>query len=154
MGVEIERKFLVNSEQWKNGVERSVEIKQVYLSTTPERTVRVRIKGEKGFLTIKGKTQNLSRAEFEYEVPLEEALGLLKLCEGHPIEKVRHEVRVGGKLWEVDVFEGENAGLVLAEIELESEVESFEMPVWAGEEVSADLRYFNSYLSQHPFKGW
>lgn len=154
MGVEIERKFLVNSEQWKNGVERSVEIKQVYLSTTPERTVRVRIKGEKGFLTIKGKTQNLSRAEFEYEVPLEEALGLLKLCEGHPIEKVRHEVRVGGKLWEVDVFEGENAGLVLAEIELESEVESFEMPVWAGEEVSADLRYFSSYLSQHPFKGW
>lgn len=154
MGVEIERKFLVNSEQWKNGVERFVEIKQGYLSTAPERTVRVRTKGEKGFLTIKGKTQNLSRAEFEYEVPLEEALGLLKLCEGHPIEKVRHEVRVGGKLWEVDVFEGENAGLVLAEIELESEVESFEMPVWAGEEVSADLRYFNSYLSQHPFKGW
>lgn len=154
MGVEIERKFLVNSEQWKNGVERSVEIKQGYLSTAPERTVRVRTKGEKGFLTIKGKTQNLSRAEFEYEIPLEEALGLLKLCEGHPIEKVRHEVRVGGKLWEVDVFEGENAGLVLAEIELESEVESFEMPVWAGEEVSADLRYFNSYLSQHPFKGW
>lgn len=154
MGVEIERKFLVNSEQWKNGVERSVEIKQGYLSTAPERTVRVRTKGEKGFLTIKGKTQNLSRAEFEYEVPLEEALGLLKLCEGHPIVKVRHEVRVGGKLWEVDVFEGENAGLVLAEIELEAEEEAFEMPAWAGEEVSADLRYFNSYLSQHPFKGW
>lgn len=154
MGLEIERKFLVSGEQWKDMVEKTMAIKQGYLSTAPERTVRVRTKDNQGFLTIKGKTQHLSRTEYEYEIPLKDALSLLQLCELHPIEKVRHEVRVGTKLWEVDVFEGVNSGLVLAEVELDSEEEAIEIPSWAGREVSQDLRYFNSYLSQNPFKGW
>lgn len=154
MAVEIERKFLVRDTSWKDQVRRSIVIKQGYLSTDPDRTVRIRIKGERGVLTVKGRSQGVSRAEFEYEIPRADAEAMLLLCDDVPIEKIRHEILVGGKLWELDVFEGQNQGLVLAEIELVVEHEAFEVPAWAGQEVSGDVRYFNSFLSKTPFATW
>lgn len=154
MAVEIERKFLVRDTSWKDQVRRSIVIKQGYLSTDPDRTVRIRIKGERGVLTVKGRSQGVSRAEFEYEIPRADAEAMLLLCEDVPIEKIRHEILVGDKLWELDVFEGQNQGLVLAEIELVVEHEAFEVPAWAGQEVSGDVRYFNSFLSKTPFATW
>lgn len=154
MTLEIERKFLVRDTSWKDQVRRSIVIKQGYLSTDPDRTVRVRIKGDRGVLTVKGRSQGVSRAEFEYEIPRADAEAMLLLCEDVPIEKIRHEILVGGKLWELDVFEGENQGLVLAEIELVDEHEAFEVPAWAGQEVSDDVRYYNSFLSKTPFANW
>ena len=114
-------------------------------------TVRVRIAQTQAFLTIKGKTQGISRAEFEYEIPLEEAQALMSLCVYPPIEKIRYQVEVGGKRWEVDEFLGANKGLLMAEIELQSEDEAFEMPVWAAQEVTGDMRYYNVSLSKQPF---
>lgn len=154
MATEIERKFLLKNDDWKKEVTKSTSIKQGYLATDAERTVRVRVKGEKGFLTVKGKTEGVSRAEFEYEIPLEDALALLKLCHQPIIEKVRNIVKQGNHTWEIDAFEGENAGLTLAEIELSHEEEAFEKPDWLAEEVSSDYRYFNSYLVKNPFGGW
>lgn len=151
MGVEIERKFLVRV--LPEG-ERFVEMVQGYLSVDMERTVRVRIEGECGVLTIKGKTEGCSRAEFEYEIPVGEARELMGMCVGPVVEKVRRYVTVGGKMWEVDVFSGANEGLVVAEIELGSEGEEFEMPDWVGDEVTGDWRYTNSALSERPFGGW
>lgn len=154
--VEIERKFLVASDVFKSDVLLQNHIAQGYLVSAPERTVRVRIKGEKGFLTIKGKTNEtgLSRFEWEKEIPVAEAKELLLLCEKGVIEKTRYEIQVGQHVFEVDEFHGENEGLILAEVELQSETEIFEKPIWLGEEVTNDNRYYNSYLSQHPFKSW
>lgn len=154
MGVEIERKYLVAGDTWKSEVLQSLKLKQGYLQTEPERTVRIRISGYKAFLTIKGKTEGISRVEFEYEVPTEEALDLLKLSANTPIEKTRHIIKVDGHVWEIDVFEGANHGLVLAEVELQSEDEQIVLPSWIGPEVSDDPRYFNSHLSQNPFNEW
>ncbi len=154
--VEIERKFLVTSNAFKSNALRENHIAQGYLSSTPERTVRVRIKGEKGFITIKGKTNEagMSRFEWEKEIPVAEAKELLLLCEKGVIEKIRYEIQVGLHLFEVDEFYGENEGLIMAEVELQSEAEVFEKPIWLGEEVTQDHRYYNSYLSQRPFKSW
>jgi len=154
MGEEIERKFLVVGDGWRETAE-SEQLRQGFLSTEPERTVRVRLAGSQGSLTIKGKTIGARRQEFEYEIPGADAQRMLDtLCERPLIEKVRYTLRVGRHTWEVDVFEGENAGLVIAEIELESEDEAFEKPDWAGEEVTDDPRYFNSNLVARPFQGW
>ncbi|HCF03642.1 CYTH domain-containing protein [Flavobacterium sp.] len=154
--IEIERKFLVSSDAFKNDALRKNHIAQGYLNSTPERTVRVRIKGDTGYLTIKGKSNEtgLSRFEWEKEIPLEEAKALLLLCEKGIIEKNRYEVQVGKHLFEVDEFFGENEGLLLAEVELQSESEFFEKPHWLGDEVTQDQRYYNSYISNHPFTSW
>jgi adenylate cyclase len=154
--LEIERKFLVKSDDFKEQAFTQNRIAQGYLSSAPERTVRVRIKGERGFITIKGIGQQggMSRFEWENEIPLGEALELLKLCEKGKIEKTRFEVKSGKHTIEIDEFYGENEGLVMAEIELESETESFEKPDWLGDEVTNDPRYYNAYLSKNPFKYW
>jgi adenylate cyclase len=154
--IEIERKFLVNSDAFKNDALRKNHIAQGYLNSVPERTVRVRIKGDTGYLTIKGKSNEtgLSRFEWEKEIPLAEAKALLLLCEKGIIEKNRYEVPVGKHLFEVDEFFGENEGLLLAEVELQSESEFFEKPHWLGDEVTQDQRYYNSYLSKNPFTSW
>ena len=131
-------------------------IAQGYLSSVPGRTVRVRIKGNKGYLTIKGASNEsgLSRFEWEKEIPLDEAIELLKLCEEGVIDKTRFEVKIGNHIFEIDEFYGENEGLIMAEIELKSETESFEIPKWLGKEVTDDKRYYNSYLSKNPYKKW
>lgn len=154
MGIEIERKFLVQGDGWRQGPERQRRLSQGYLSRDPARTVRVRVAGEQAFLTIKGQTRGASRAEFEYPIPLSDAQALLGLCDGPLVDKTRHLVEVAGHLWEVDEFHGDNAGLVLAEIELDSEGETFERPAWLGAEVTGDGRYVNANLAAHPFKSW
>jgi adenylate cyclase len=153
MPIEIERKFLVDHSLWKP-TDEGTKIIQAYLGLYPSPTVRIRIAGEQGFLTIKGRSQTLARPEFEYEVPLNEALEMLDLAISHPVEKTRYEVMHEGFLWEVDVFLGKNTGLIMAEIELESEDQEFNRPDWLLEEVSADGRYYNSYLSGCPFSEW
>lgn len=154
--IEIERKFLVVTNAFKSDALRQNQIAQGYLSTHTERTVRVRIKGEKGYLTIKGESNEtgLSRFEWEKEILVAEAKQLLELCEKGVIEKIRYEIQVGEHLFEVDEFLGENEGLVIAEVELQSESEIFEKPSWLGIEVTQDHRYYNSYLSQNPFTSW
>ena len=154
--IEIERKFLVKSDQFKAEAFAQNKIAQGYLSSLPERTVRIRIKGNKGFITIKGIGQQggMSRFEWENQIPLDEAVQLLTLCEKGKIEKTRFEIKSGDHIFEVDEFYGENEGLVMAEIELKSETDSFEKPDWLGEEVTNDARYYNAYLSKNPFKDW
>jgi len=154
MAQEIERKFLVRKDDWAPK-DDGIAFKQGYLSTHKERVVRVRIEGHKAKLTIKGVTTGISRAEFEYPIPVEDAAMMLeRLCEQPLIDKHRHLERFGGHLWEIDVFHGENDGLIVAEVELASEHEALTLPPWAGEDVSADPRYFNSNLLKHPFKTW
>ncbi|KOP37007.1 CYTH domain-containing protein [Flavobacterium sp. WLB] len=154
--LEIERKFLVKSDDFKEQAFAKNQIAQGYLSSIAERTVRVRIKGDKAFLTIKGigHQGGMSRFEWENQIPLDEAAELLKLCEKGKIEKTRYEIKFGKHIYEVDEFYGENEGLTMAEIELQSEDESFEKPDWLGEEVTNDERYYNAYLSKNPFKNW
>lgn len=154
--IEIERKFLVQSEEFKAISFAKNEISQGYLNSNPERTVRVRIKGNQGYLTIKGKGNEtgMSRLEWEMEIPVDEAKMLLNLCENGLISKMRYEVKFGNHVYEVDEFFGENEGLVLAEIELKSEQEAFEKPDWLGEEMTNNEKYYNSYLSKNPFKNW
>ena len=154
--IEIERKFLVTSDAFKEEAYAQNRIKQGYLSSVPERTVRVRIKGNKGYLTIKGITNKtgLSRFEWEKEIPIVEAETLLLLCETGVIDKTRFEIKTSNHVFEVDEFYGENESLVMAEIELNSESETFEKPSWLGQEVTNDERYYNSYLSKNPFKKW
>ena len=154
--IEIERKFLVTSDAFKKEAFAQNRIAQGYLSSVPERTVRVRIKGDKGFLTIKGASNEtgLSRFEWEKEIPVDEATALLKLCQKGIIDKTRFEVKMGNHIFEVDEFYGENEGLIIAEVELKSETEAFEKPVWLGTEVTNDIRYYNSYLSKNPFRNW
>lgn len=141
---------------WRDAVRASTRIVQGYLSSVPGRTVRVRIAGDRGFLTIKGaaSASGLSRYEWERELPLAEAEALLVLCEPGVIDKVRHLVAAGPHTFEVDEFFGENAGLVVAEIELDKENEVFERPPWLGTEVTGDRRYYNSSLVKHPYGGW
>jgi adenylate cyclase len=153
---EIERKFLVKGD-YKKYVTKETKIVQGFLSTVPERTVRVRIKGDKGFLTIKGigNKSGASRYEFEKEISVQDAKDLMKICEPGVIDKTRYIVPTSNNLFfEVDEFYGENVGLTLAEIELPSEDTSFEKPEWLGEEVTGDVRYFNSMLMKNPFKDW
>jgi CYTH domain-containing protein len=153
MPLEIERKFLVNPKKWQPNDE-GTQLKQAYLSLAPNPTVRVRIAGDKAFLTIKGRSENISRPEFEYEIPVSEASEMLELAISKPVEKIRYEVMHEGCLWEVDVFSGKNDGLILAEIELESEDQNFTVPDWILKEVSDDSRYYNSFLSERPFSEW
>lgn len=153
MAKEIERKFLVNKSLFRPSGEGEY-IAQGYLSVVPERTVRVRIKKNRGYLTIKGKNSGISRSEFEYEIPKSDAEELLELCEPSIIIKRRYTINVNGSCWEVDIFEGDNAGLMVAEIELASEQEPFNKPDWVGEEISFDAKYYNSNLSKNPFKSW
>ena len=154
MAKEIERKFLVAHQAWRESVNTIHVYRQGYLSYDSERTVRVRATEVTGYLTIKGITEGLTRDEFEYEIPLADALALLQLCERPAVEKKRYIVPNGAHVWEVDVFEGVNEGLVVAEIELGSEDEAFDKPNWLGNEVSGDRKYSNSELSLHPFKDW
>ena len=154
MGREIERKFLVRGDDWRS-LGQATRYRQGYLSTVKERTVRVRTIADKGYLTIKGVTDGVSRAEFEYEIPIADANALLEgLCERPLIEKDRYEIRYGAHTWEVDVFFGDNTGLVMAEVELESEDQAFETPEWIGREVSDDPRYYNANLTANPFRDW
>ncbi len=155
MSTEIERKFLVCGAFMDQATE-TTEIVQGYLSSSPFRTVRVRIRGEKGYITVKGLADDsgIARYEWEKEIPVEDARELLKLCEPSPVEKTRYLVPWGTHLIEVDVFHGANSGLVMAEIELRSVDETFEKPPWLGEEVSGDPRYYNSALSVKPYSRW
>jgi CYTH domain-containing protein len=152
MAKEIERKFLVSGEFRQDSPE-SYRIMQGYICSDPDRTVRVRVRGDKGFLTIKGRgsEDGLSRYEWEKEIPVSEAFELMALCGSGVIDKTRYLVPFGKHTYEVDVFHGANEGLVLAEIELSDEQEAFEKPSWLGEEVTGDVRYYNSMLSLHPF---
>ena len=155
MSQEIERKFLVKGE-YKSQAVRSFRIVQAYLSSVTGRTVRIRIKGEKAYITIKGKSNEsgLSRYEWEKEIPVNEAEELLLLCEPGVIDKTRYEIPVDNHIYEVDEFYGDNAGLTLAEIELKNETETFIKPEWLGEEVTGDRRYYNSCLTKLPYKKW
>ena len=152
MATEIERKFLVSGDGWQST--DPIYICQGYLNRDKHRTVRVRIAGDKAFLTVKGPTSQASRKEFEYSIPVADARQLLELCEEPLVEKNRHVVEHAGMLWEVDEFLGENDGLVVAEVELQSEEHPFDLPPWIGLEVTNDARYFNSNLSAHPFTRW
>ncbi len=154
--IEIERKFLVTAEAYKTEAFKNTRIIQGFLNTDKERTVRVRVKGNTGFITVKGVSKNdgLSRFEWEKEILKKEAEALLKLCEVGVIDKIRYEVNVGNHIFEVDEFYGDNEGLVVAEVELETEMEAFKKPTWLGEEVTGNIKYYNSQLSKHPFKGW
>lgn len=154
MGIEIERKFLVTGDGWRQQASTQTHFSQGYLSRDPARTVRIRVAGEKAFLTIKGATTGATRAEFEYEVPLADAQALLALCDGPVVEKIRHLCPHEGMTWEVDEFLGANAGLVVAEIELESETQVFARPEWLGAEVTGDGRYVNANLAVKPFASW
>ncbi len=153
---EIERKFLVKSTDFIKESIVNNRIVQGYLNSNPDRTVRVRIKGNKGFLTIKGKgnESGTTRFEWEKEIALSEAEALLQLCESGIIDKIRYEIPIGKHTFEVDVFSGENQGLIIAEVELSTENEQFEQPNWLGKEVTGDKKYYNSYLSEHPFCTW
>ena len=154
--IEIERKFLVLNQDYKKEAYANNEIVQGYINTNPERTVRIRIKGDKGFITIKGvgSETGMSRFEWEKEIDINEARQLLKLCLKGVISKVRYEVKVGHHIFEVDEFLEDNYGLLIAEIELKSENEIFEKPNWLGEEVTNDDKYYNAYISQRPYSEW
>ena len=154
--IEIERKFLVTSEVFKKEAYNSTRIIQGFLNTHPKRTVRVRIKGDHGFLTVKGLSNEAGtiRTEWEKEIEVSEAESLLKLCEDDIIEKIRFEVKAGKHIFEVDEFLGSNQGLTIAEIELNEENESFAKPNWLGKEVTGDIKYYNSQLSNHPYNTW
>jgi adenylate cyclase len=155
MAIEIERKFLVTSEDWKPFVVARKRLRQAYLARPGKTSLRVRIIDEtSASLTIKSQGARTSRMEFEYPIPVDDGLFLLDLREGHLLSKVRHMVRFDGSMWEVDVFEGENAGLVIAEIELEHEQQSFMRPPWVGREITHDARYSNSRLAQLPFQSF
>ena len=155
MSQEIERKFLVKGE-YKSQAVQSFRIVQAYLSSVTDRTVRIRIKGEKAYITIKGKSNEsgVSRYEWEKEIPVNEAEELLLLCEPGAIDKTRYEIPVGKHIFEVDEFYGDNSGLTLAEVELKDEAESFIRPEWLGEEVTGDRRYYNSCLTRQPYSKW
>ena len=154
MGIEIERKFLLIGDDWKKLAQGTI-YRQGYLHSSRERTVRVRVAGSRGFLTIKGGGIGISRMEFEYEISVRDAeIMLAELCEKPLIEKKRYRIKYEEFIWEVDEFFGENEGLLVAEIELTSEDQSFIKPPWVGEEVSDDPRYFNAVLSKFPYTTW
>lgn len=155
MGIEIERKFLVSSDQWRREICDQFEIVQGYISTTPDHTIRVRLRDETAILTIKGRPRGLVRREFEYEIPPREATILLdEFCRDRVLEKTRFHVRQGEHLWEIDVFRGPNEGLVVAEIELARPDEEFDIPPWIGDEITGQARYYNARLVERPFESW
>ncbi len=156
MAQEIERKFLVKDDSFKKMASSSSRIKQGYICSAHGRTVRVRIRGEKGYLTIKGASDaaGMSRYEWEREIPLDEAEELMKLCEPGMIDKTRYQVEWKSHVFEVDEFYGENVGLVMAEVELKSEDEIFECPPFLGKQVTGDIRYYNSFLMKNPYSQW
>lgn len=154
MSTEIERKFLVKSEDWRFLATGKL-YRQGYLSTKKSCTVRVRLVGNQGYITIKGSTQGISRAEYEYPIPAEDAQAMLdNLCDRPLIEKTRYKIEFAGLIWEVDEFAGDNQGLIVAEVELTDENQIIELPDWIGKEVSDDPRYFNANLTKHPFSQW
>lgn len=154
MSIEIERKFLVKNDRWRH-LGEGVTYRQGYLSVDIERTVRVRAAGNKGFLTIKGKTTNAARDEFEYNIPVKEANKMLDvLCKRPLIEKTRYEIIIDDLIWEVDEFWGENEGLIIAEVELQDINQKIKLPEWIGEEVTSDPAYYNANLMQNPFSAW
>lgn len=154
MAVEIERKFLVIDDSWRKNAMGTL-FRQGYLSVEPSRTVRVRLEGGVGKLTIKGRTEGIRRLEYEYQIPRQEAMELLdNLCLQPLIEKTRYRVEYAGLIWEIDEFYGANDGLILAEVELESEDVEFDTPDWVGQEVSDNPRYYNSSLARQPYKNW
>lgn len=154
MPKEIERKFLLKNENWR-ALGKAVPYRQGYLAVSPERTVRVRVAGDQGWITIKGKSQGSERSEYEYEIPADEAGEMLDaLCLKPLIEKTRTRIAVGDLTWEVDEFSGANAGLILAEVELESSDQQVTPPEWIGKEVTGDSRFYNSNLLKNPFSSW
>ena len=154
MAQEIERKYLLKEDSWRNLAEGTVYC-QGYIATQDKTTVRVRIVGQQGYLTIKGASIGYSRLEFEYPIPVEDAQEMLNtLCQRPFIEKIRYKIAWGGLIWEIDEFQGLNQGLILAEVELTHSNQDILLPPWIGEEVSHDSRYFNSYLVKHPFSQW
>ncbi len=154
MGIEIERKFLVNQQKWQP-LDSGLIYRQGYIRTHNGSSVRVRVAGKKGFLTLKDKVKNLSRAEFEYPIPVQEAEEMLNLlCDRPLIEKIRYKITFDNFVWEVDQFLGENEGLMIAEVELTNETQTVNLPPWIDSEVTHDHRYFNSYLAQNPYKSW
>lgn len=154
MGKEIERKFLVKGDSWR-AQSHGKRYRQGYLSTVKERTVRVRTAGDKAYMTVKGLTQGASRAEYEYEIPFTDATEMLDtLCERPIIEKTRYRLPQDDIVWEIDEFEGDNRGLIVAEVELKDEHQSVRMPDWIGQEVTDDPRYFNANLVKKPFNSW
>ena len=156
MAIEIERKFLVQGDGWRSEAHKSTRLRQGYLQTDSRRNVRVRIKGDGAKLTVKGKIEGslVERLEFEYDIPMDDAEQMLALCMDSPIDKTRHEVELGGFLWEIDEFHGANDGLIVAEIELPDRDTVFERPTWLADEVSEDARYLNSNLVARPFSTW
>ena len=154
MGVEIERKYLLKNKEWRARAGEGIEIRQGYLNSAKERTVRIRINGGVGLITVKGETINSTRKEYEYQIPIEDAEELLELCEKPIVEKTRFEIIHNQKVWEIDEFKGGNKGLIVAEIELEDENEELEFPLWIGEEVTSDPRYYNANLIAHPYSDW
>jgi adenylate cyclase len=161
MGIEIERKFLLTSDDWRQRIEKSVRMAQGYLNDmqalrtgAQKASVRIRIAGEQAFLNMKSRELGHTRQEFDYEIPVADAEDLLKLCVGSLIDKTRHYVRHAGFLWEIDVFEGDNAGLTVAEIELPAADTEFEKPGWAGRQVTDELRYYNLALAERPYLRW
>ena len=155
MGVEIERKFLLANDHWRDEKAKGILYRQGYLCTEKERTVRVRVAGEKAYLTIKGMSHGAQRMEFEYEIPIHDANEMMhSMCMKPLIEKHRYKIQHSGLIWEIDEFSGDNEGLIVAEIELKHENERFEVQDWLGEEVTGDDRYYNSMLMKNPFKTW
>ncbi|MGB1039676.1 MAG: CYTH domain-containing protein [Flavobacteriales bacterium] len=154
MATEIERKYLLKNDSWKQEVSSKNKIIQGYLSSKPERTVRIRITNNRGFVTIKSKNIGSLRKEFEYEIPIEDAEELILLCEKPIIQKTRYIVEHSSYSWEIDIFEGENQGLEVAEIELSQENEEFSIPNWIGQEVTNESKYYNSQLIINPFINW
>lgn len=155
MAIETEYKYLVKADLWQEVIpHKSVSVKQAYLLTDPEKTIRVRTMGDKAFITIKGKASGASRLEYEYEIPLNDAEELITNFSSDRIEKIRHYVMYDNKTWEVDEFQGANKGLIVAEIELETEDQSYTLPSWAGENVTEDHKYANSNLVSNPYINW
>ncbi|MCW8908679.1 MAG: CYTH domain-containing protein [Sedimenticola sp.] len=155
MAVEIERKFLVINDKWRDNILSESIIKQGYIANQENATVRVRVARDSAWLNIKGATRGIRRAEFEYPIPLEDAEAILLQVAQQPyISKTRYKVKCGNHIWDLDLFDGENQGLVMAEVELSDEREPFEMPEWAGEEVSGDPRYYNASLVKNPYTAW
>ena len=155
MGIEIERKFLLKDDSWRQQADAGTRYRQGYLIGAKQASVRVRIEGDKAFLNIKSMTLGVTRQEYQYPLPLADAEELLDtLCEKPPVEKIRFKVQHAGHEWEIDVFAGDNAGLIVAEVELQSEHEPLSLPPWVGVEVSADPRYYNVNLVKHPYSKW
>ena len=155
MAIEIERKYLVINDKWKDSVESESAMKQGYLATVDNASIRVRVANGKAFLNIKSATLGIKRSEYEYQIPLQDGEEMLaNLTSGAVIDKVRYKVRCGDHLWDLDLFHGDNEGLVVAEVELDAEDEGFEIPEWAGAEVSGDAKYYNASLVKHPYCDW